>query len=306
MPNGTIKFFNAAKKFGFVTPDDGRKDVFVPVASVAAAGLSALKAGQRVSFETAPDGKGPKAVNLVLIEGPPPPLPPASDVAKAVSREERAPKFTFYHDAACDRSRKVMDDLRAAGLEMREIDYVTTPPGREELKRLSMLLQDGDGSLVRRYDPLFHDLRLDDRFISQNEFWDGIAENPTLINGPLIATANSVRICRTEAAAKQFLATVFPGRAHAGAEKKAVAEFAASPMAKAGAAKPAAANEESDDQPEPASAESAAPKIAAKATRKVTAAPKAERKIKAEPAAKKTVKKVVRAAGKAPRSAKAK
>ena len=248
MPNGTIKFFNAAKKFGFVTPDEGGKDVFVPVASVAAAGISALKAGQRVSFETAPDGKGPKAINLVLIEGPPPPAP-AAMAPRPVLREERRPQFTFYYDPGCDRSCEVLDELRAAGLEMREVDYVATPPGREELIRLSMLLQDGDGSLVRKYDPLFHDLRLDDRFISQNEFWDGIVENPTLINGPIVATANSASLFRSDGAVKQFLASIFPGRRHVVAEKKSAAEFAEPPATRSAAAKLVAADEE-DDEPE--------------------------------------------------------
>jgi arsenate reductase len=182
----------------------------------------------------------------------------------------------------------VLDEFRAAGLEMREVDYVATPPGREDLKKLSMLLQDGDGSLVRRYDPLFHDLRLDDRFISQNEFWDGIVENPTLINGPVIATANSVRICRTDSAVKQFLESVFPGRMQAVAEKKASAEAFAAPPAK-----PAAADEEAS-QPQTVSAELAAPKIGDTVGKKTRAAPKAKAKIKAEPAAKKTAKKTAR------------
>ena len=302
MPNGTIKFFNAAKKFGFVTPDDGGKDVFVPVASVAAAGISALKAGQRVSFETAPDGKGPKAVNLALIEGPTP-APPAAMAPKPVSREERRPQFTFYHDPGCDRSCAVLDELRAAGLEMREVDYVATPPGREELIRLSMLLQDGDGSLVRKYDPLFHDLRLDDRFISQNEFWDGIVENPTLINGPIIATANSASLFRSDDAVKQFLASVFSGRRHTTVEKKSAAEFAAPPATEASAAKLAAADEEAG-QPENVPAESAAPATDGTAGKKAKAAPKAKEKVKTETATGKTAEKVVRKPAQKPRNTK--
>jgi CspA family cold shock protein len=304
MPNGTIKFFNAAKKFGFVTPDEGGKDVFVPVASLAAAGISALKAGQRVSFETAPDGKGPKVVNLALIESPPSP-PPAANVPKSISKEEGRAQFTFYHDPAYDWSREVLAELRAAGLEMREVDYVATPPDREELKRLSMLLRDGDGSLVRKYDPLFHDLRLDDRFISQNEFWDGIVENPTLINGPVIATANSANLFRSDDAVKQFLASVLPGRRHVAVEKKSAVEFAAPPATEAGAAKFAAADDEAS-QPENAPAESAAPATDGTAGKKAKAAPKAKGKVNAEPAAEETVKKAVRKAVQKPRSTKAK
>jgi cold shock protein len=63
---GTVKFFNHAKGFGFITPDDGAKDVFVHISAVQASGLPGLEDGQKVRFDTEPDkrGKGPKAVNL--------------------------------------------------------------------------------------------------------------------------------------------------------------------------------------------------------------------------------------------------
>jgi cold shock protein len=64
--NGTVKFFNASKGYGFITPDDGGKDVFVHVTAVERSGIGALTDGMRISFETEPDkrGKGPKAVDL--------------------------------------------------------------------------------------------------------------------------------------------------------------------------------------------------------------------------------------------------
>ena len=63
---GTVKFFNSQKGFGFITPDEGGKDVFVHVTAVERSGIGSLDEGMRVSFETEPDkrGKGPKAVNL--------------------------------------------------------------------------------------------------------------------------------------------------------------------------------------------------------------------------------------------------
>ena len=63
---GTVKFFNAQKGFGFITPDEGGKDVFVHVTAVERSGIQSLDEGMRISFETEPDkrGKGPKAVNL--------------------------------------------------------------------------------------------------------------------------------------------------------------------------------------------------------------------------------------------------
>jgi CspA family cold shock protein len=64
--SGIVKFFNHAKGFGFITPDDGNKDVFVHISAVQASGLQDLVEGQKVTFDTEPDrmGKGPKAVNL--------------------------------------------------------------------------------------------------------------------------------------------------------------------------------------------------------------------------------------------------
>ena len=63
---GTVKFFNQTKGFGFITPDQGGKDVFVHITAVERSGIGSLDEGMRVSFETEPDkrGKGPKAVEL--------------------------------------------------------------------------------------------------------------------------------------------------------------------------------------------------------------------------------------------------
>ena len=65
---GTVKFFNHAKGFGFITPDGDSKDIFVHISAVQASGLPGLEDGQKVVFDTEPDkrGKGPKAVNLQL------------------------------------------------------------------------------------------------------------------------------------------------------------------------------------------------------------------------------------------------
>lgn len=64
--NGTVKFFNQSKGFGFIMPDGGGKDIFVHISAVERSQVGALDEGMRISFETEPDkhGKGPKAVNL--------------------------------------------------------------------------------------------------------------------------------------------------------------------------------------------------------------------------------------------------
>lgn len=64
MTTGTVKWFNSTKGFGFITPDDGSKDVFVHISAVEAAGMRTLNEGQKVAFEVETDKRGPKAVNL--------------------------------------------------------------------------------------------------------------------------------------------------------------------------------------------------------------------------------------------------
>ena len=64
MTTGTVKFFNETRGFGFISPEDGSKDVFVHVTALERAGLSGLREGQKVRFDTEADTRGPKAVNL--------------------------------------------------------------------------------------------------------------------------------------------------------------------------------------------------------------------------------------------------
>ncbi|WP_339865528.1 cold-shock protein [Paremcibacter congregatus] len=68
MANGTVKFFNATKGYGFIQPEDGGKDVFVHISAVEAAGLSGLADDQKVSYELEEDRRGrSSAGNLSLI-----------------------------------------------------------------------------------------------------------------------------------------------------------------------------------------------------------------------------------------------
>ena len=66
MTTGTVKFYNSAKGFGFIQPDDGGKDVFVHATAVEAAGMRGLVEGQKVSFDAKTDQRSGKiaAANL--------------------------------------------------------------------------------------------------------------------------------------------------------------------------------------------------------------------------------------------------
>jgi len=65
MLQGTVKFFNDAKGFGFITPDDGGTDAFVHVTALEASGLRSLSQNQRVEYELAPDRRGRESATNV-------------------------------------------------------------------------------------------------------------------------------------------------------------------------------------------------------------------------------------------------
>jgi len=66
MPNGTVKWFNESKGFGFISSEEG-EDVFVHYSSISGDGFKSLAEGDSVSFEVEPGPKGPKAVNVVKL-----------------------------------------------------------------------------------------------------------------------------------------------------------------------------------------------------------------------------------------------
>ncbi|KAL9631820.1 MAG: hypothetical protein Q9164_005682 [Protoblastenia rupestris] len=61
---GTVKWFNESKGFGFITPQDGTKDVFVHFSAIQSSGFKTLAEGQAVEYETQDGVKGPSAVNV--------------------------------------------------------------------------------------------------------------------------------------------------------------------------------------------------------------------------------------------------
>ncbi len=64
MTQGTVKWFNSEKGFGFITPDDGGADVFAHFSAIASSGYRSLEENQRVSFEITQGPKGPQASNI--------------------------------------------------------------------------------------------------------------------------------------------------------------------------------------------------------------------------------------------------
>jgi CspA family cold shock protein len=67
MAQGTVKWFNAEKGFGFITPDEGGSDLFVHHSAIQGSGFKTLDENQRVSFEVGQGQKGPQALNVVKL-----------------------------------------------------------------------------------------------------------------------------------------------------------------------------------------------------------------------------------------------
>jgi CspA family cold shock protein len=64
MTTGTVKWFNESKGFGFITPEDGSKDVFIHYSAIADSGYRTLAEGQSVTFNVENGPKGPQATNV--------------------------------------------------------------------------------------------------------------------------------------------------------------------------------------------------------------------------------------------------
>ena len=67
MATGTVKWFSDEKGFGFITPDEPGKDLFVHHSSIAGDGFKSLAEGAKVEFDSESDAKGPRAVNVQAI-----------------------------------------------------------------------------------------------------------------------------------------------------------------------------------------------------------------------------------------------
>jgi CspA family cold shock protein len=64
MATGTVKWFNESKGFGFITPSDGGKDLFVHFSAIASEGFRTLAEGQQVTYNAEEGAKGPQATNV--------------------------------------------------------------------------------------------------------------------------------------------------------------------------------------------------------------------------------------------------
>jgi cold shock protein len=67
MATGTVKWFNEAKGYGFITPEDGSKDLFVHFSNIQSDGFKTLEEGAKVSYESRQGQKGPEAIDVAVV-----------------------------------------------------------------------------------------------------------------------------------------------------------------------------------------------------------------------------------------------
>lgn len=102
----------------------------------------------------------------------------------------------IYHNPNCGTSRKVLAALREAGHEPKVIEYLKTPPSRDELKALLAKMGIGVRQLLRRKAPEFGELNLDDPAKTDEQLIDAIMAHPILIERPVVVTAKGAKLCR--------------------------------------------------------------------------------------------------------------
>lgn len=114
-------------------------------------------------------------------------------------------KATIYHNPRCGTSRKTLEILRDAGVDVWIREYLQAPPTRDELKdlyrRAGMTPREG----LRTKEPLAAELGLTNSDVSDDQVLDAMVQHPILIERPLVETANGVRLCRPQERVREIL-----------------------------------------------------------------------------------------------------
>ena len=104
--------------------------------------------------------------------------------------------ITIYHNPKCGTSRNVLALIRNAGIEPQVIEYLKTPPSRDELQRLIAATGAPVRELMRAKETLYTELGLDNPALSDDALIDAMLAHPILINRPLVVSPLGTRLCR--------------------------------------------------------------------------------------------------------------
>ncbi|WP_041041637.1 arsenate reductase (glutaredoxin) [Paramagnetospirillum magnetotacticum] len=104
--------------------------------------------------------------------------------------------ITIYHNPACGTSRNTLGLIRNSGEEPRVIEYLQTPPSRDELVALIGRMGIAPRDLLRKKGTPYADLGLDDAALGDDQLIDAMMAHPILINRPIVVTSLGVKLCR--------------------------------------------------------------------------------------------------------------
>lgn len=113
--------------------------------------------------------------------------------------------ITIYHNPACGTSRNTLAMIRQSGEEPRVVEYLVTPPSREELAALIQAMGIPVRDLLRRKGTPYDALGLDDPKWTDDELIDFMMAHPILINRPIVVTPLGTRLCRPSEAVIDIL-----------------------------------------------------------------------------------------------------
>jgi arsenate reductase (glutaredoxin) len=114
-------------------------------------------------------------------------------------------KATIYHNPRCGTSRNTLEILREKGVDVTVIDYLKTPPTKAELERLYARAGITPRQGLRAKERLAHDLDLVDGAVSDAAILEAMADNPILIERPLVETDKGVRLARPAESVREIL-----------------------------------------------------------------------------------------------------
>lgn len=103
---------------------------------------------------------------------------------------------TIYHNPRCSTSRKVLEALRARGIEPTIVEYLKHPPDRATLERILDATGLEPRQLMRRKEAVYGELGLDDPALGRDALIDAMLAHPVLIERPIVATAKGTVLCR--------------------------------------------------------------------------------------------------------------
>lgn len=104
--------------------------------------------------------------------------------------------ITIYHNPACGTSRNVLGLIRNSGEEPVIVEYLKTPPSRDELKSLITRMEISVRDLLRRKGTPYDELGLDNPTLSDDALLDAMMAHPVLINRPIVVTLLGAKLCR--------------------------------------------------------------------------------------------------------------